>query len=509
MRSKSVVKNFSINLIFTLAIMILSFIIKKVLVSSIGIEGTGLIELFIQLIGYLSIAELGIAAAAAHILYKVLFEKDSHQLNRLMSSIRKIYTKISLVVIFIGFLISLCLPTFLTTTLDTKVVLLVWNIYVVNVAISYLYISEVILLTADQKYYKVRVIQGSLKILQLIVQCIILKCAFSLILYVLVETFANISQYVMLRKKIKGEYTLEHINTEYDKGLIRDTKHIFCHKIGGLLVLNTDYLVITKYVGLNGVAIYSAYMMINNALFSFVNILISSLRAGIGNYIAEKSKEEVYSLYCEINSVFKYVGIFLSVSLYYAISPFIEIWLGKELLLDGLTVYLIMINFFILIYRQSIELFKMASGYFKDIYLPISEGVFNLLLSLYFVRVYGIQGVVLGTVASNILITIIIKPIIVYKEVFKMSSYKYYKSLTKDFSQITIILLGMKYIFSGVLNLSDKYYLIWFLSSLKLSVVLLLLITIVFYFDKDFRYMIERVLNFLKIRSKKWRIKNV
>ena len=100
---------------------------------------------------------------------------------------------------------------------------------------------------------------------------------------------------------------------------------------------------------------------------------------------------------------------------YELINNFIVLWLGKEFILPRLTVFLIIINLFV----TKFVIFKDGNrGFFDDIQLPISEAVINFVLS---------NGVIIGTIASNILIICIARPIIVFKRCFNKNIKDYIK----------------------------------------------------------------------------------
>lgn len=60
---------------------------------------------------------------------------------------------------------------------------------------------------------------------------------------------------------------------------------MFFYKIGGVLVLNIDYLLVLKFFNLSYVMIYGSYMMVFQVvivfMFSFVNVIIVS----VGNFL--------------------------------------------------------------------------------------------------------------------------------------------------------------------------------------------------------------------------------
>ena len=58
-----------------------------------------------------------------------------------------------------------------------------------------------------------------------------------------------------LNKKVKGDY-----------GMLKDVKHLFINTLATVLTNNIDIIIISKFVGLNYVVIYSTYNYFVEAL---------------------------------------------------------------------------------------------------------------------------------------------------------------------------------------------------------------------------------------------------
>ena len=96
------------------------FIQNKYFIQYIGIETLGIMKLFTQLLQYLNIVELGLGSASAFALYKPLAEKKQEQVSIIISTIRSIYNKISLLLLGLGILFTLLLPYFMKIENFTK-----------------------------------------------------------------------------------------------------------------------------------------------------------------------------------------------------------------------------------------------------------------------------------------------------------------------------------------------------------------------------------------------------
>lgn len=113
------------------------------------------------------------------------------------------------------------------------------------------------------------------------------------------------------------------------------------------------------------------------------------------------------------------LGIFCAYMFYISSSTFVSLWMGKEIVLSQQLVLLLSINCFVLIARISFDVAKVGLGYMSDIELPLLEAIINIIVSLVLVHYLGLNGIVIGTIVSNIIVVMILKPVYLYKNALK------------------------------------------------------------------------------------------
>lgn len=104
-RLENSVKNIVFSFGNTILASILSFISRTVFIHILGTDYLGLAGLLGNVLGFLSISELGIATAIGFSLYKPLAEKDYKVVSSLMSLYRKAYSIIGTIVLVSGILL--------------------------------------------------------------------------------------------------------------------------------------------------------------------------------------------------------------------------------------------------------------------------------------------------------------------------------------------------------------------------------------------------------------------
>lgn len=150
------------------------------------------------------------------------------------------------------------------------------------------------------------------------------------------------------------------------------------------------------------------------------------------------------------------------------------------------------------------EIFKDGSGFFDDIQLPISEAVINFVLSIILVQYVGLNGIIIGTIASNVLIIFIAKPIMVFKRCFDRNTKDYIKIYGNYLILIIVSLLSCNYILKFIPLKNVNSWFDWIINGVIVGSITFITVFIVFLSNKDFRN------NLLLLRgNKKWQLKKI
>ncbi|MCB8566202.1 lipopolysaccharide biosynthesis protein [Fusobacterium ulcerans] len=485
--NKKFIRGIYINFIITFVTSLFSFIINKYFANYMGIEKLGLMKLFTQIMAYLNLVDMGIASASTYALYEPLYKKNIERISIIINTITSLYNKIFFFILIIGLLINPIIPFFIKDSTFSKEIYLYWSLYVINTAITYLFVKYSILFTANQEFLYVRAIQGMSKIFYQILQIIVIIKIHSFFLFIFLLILDNITQYIFYKYHYKKYYSHIVKTHEKDKNISKNLKNLFWHKIGGLVVFNTDLILISKFISLEIVGIYASYQMIEQMILTILSIILNVLRPMIGKYIAIHTKEETYDYWKKLNISFLLISIVFSYCTYYLINGFVSLWLGRSYILSDMTVLLICINLFIRCFRGVTDIFKDGSGFFDDIHLPIAEAAINFESSLILVFYLGINGVIIGTILSNVLIICIAKPLLVFKRCFNKDYKKYIKVYGNYLLLIMFSLILSKFLLNYIPILEIYTWVDWLKKAVLITSIISTITLVIFLFSKDFR----------------------
>ena len=125
--------------------------------------------------------------------------------------------------------------------------------------------------------------------------------------------------------------------------------------------------ILSTFVSLDAVGVYSNYFFITNALNSVSQHVFNSFTASVGNMFVLDDKKKQYSIFRDIYFLDFWLFCFVAVSLLCLFNPFIELWIGSDYLFSFDIVCIIVINVYVLGMRKSIYTFREASGlFYKD-----------------------------------------------------------------------------------------------------------------------------------------------
>lgn len=512
-RTDNFLKNAKMNFIFYIFNILFSFISRSFFIRILGADINGLNSLYMSLIGFLNVAELGVGAAVGYSLYDPLSKKKYKKINDIMILFKYYYKNISKIILILGSILSLFLPFLIKGQVDIKLAYSYYFLYLINCAISYLFTYKQTLIIADQKQYKIASILNITKITKMIVQCITIWITKSFFVWILLELLFNVLGMYLANKKIDLEYK-NNINYKSNKNIKtikkenfkigRNISNVFFHKIAGFVVGQTDAILISIFSTLKETGIYTNYIMIISALTGLLGNVIGSVMPSIGNLIAEESEQKSYGIFRKLYLLDNLLAGLFSFIIYKLIDNFIVFWVGKEYLFPKYVVFVLVINLYIQISRGTIDRFKDGFGIYWDIGAPIIESIVNLIFSLLLAWKLGIVGIFIGTIISNILIVELWKPYIVFKEGFKIKISIYIKQTLSIIIKNILIIVISNFIYNFITKyiIINNIFLNLICSSILISFIYLIVILILYYSNKDFKDLLKMISYKLLIKNK-------
>ena len=444
-RTSSTIKNLFWAFIGQGIGLIISFISRIFFLKILGSEYLGLNGLFTNILTVLSLAELGIGTAIIYSLYRPLAVKDELKIKQLMFFYKKTYIIIGIIILILGIAITPFLKYLINDIPNIDYIWLIYILFVINTSVSYFYSYKRNLIIADQNRYIATIYRYLFYILLNITQIIYLVITKDYFGFLVLQIIFTILENIFVSKKAdemypflkdKRKYTLDK---ETKIELFKNTKAMMMHKIGTVVVNSTDNIVLSSFVGLTAVGLYSNYYLVIYALTLITDQLYNSVKSSIGNLYAIEDSNKSYDIFKKLDFLTFWISACCTCCMISLYNPFITIWVGEQYLFSMDIVIAIVINFYLKLMRKSILSFREAAGlFYKDRWKPILESVVNLVVSIILAKKIGTLGVFIGTIVSYVFICIWVEVYVLYRYGFKKSIKIYFKNY---FIELTIVII--------------------------------------------------------------------
>ncbi|MDR2554044.1 MAG: oligosaccharide flippase family protein [Fibromonadaceae bacterium] len=454
MRTRKSIHNVSVMFLTQFITFVLAFVSRTVFIKTLGAEYLGLNGLFFNILNALALAEMGIGTAIAYALYKPIAENDTEQIKSILTFYRKCYFVVGIFITIAGYSILPFLPYLIKDEVTIPVnIYNVYQCFLINSVIGYFFTHKRTIIDETQNKYLTTTIDFTINTIVTIVQIIILWEFQDYMAFLFTRIFGTLvtSIFIFIFANRKFPYIKEqavNLSHSVKKKIWKDVSVVFFHKLGGLVILGMDFLIISAFVGIELVGIYSNYTLIIGTVTMFCHLFVQGADASIGNAIATLKEKDLYVIFRKIAFLTFCISGVNAICLLNLLNPFIELWIGKNYILSDTVVYVIVANFFLMQNRRLILTFKFNAGLFRsDMYKPFIEIVFNLSISIFLVHIYGILGVLIGTLANTFFINIWVEAFIVYKHIFSTSIVNYLKMYL-----IQVLALLFAYAISSYIN---------------------------------------------------------
>jgi len=450
------VMNIKVGMVFYVLSLFLAFFSRKIFLDCLGAEFIGLTGMLMNIMSFLSVAELGIGTSIVYFLYKPLQEENHQKINEVMSMLAFLYRCIGGIIGLTGLVVSLFFPWWFDR-LSTGLPLVYFAFYafLASSAAGYVFNYKQLLVSANQKQYMVNAYFQTIAITQSLVQILLAWYYRNLYLWVAVGLLFTIIGIIVFNYRIRQLYPWLRINLKEGRQnlkkypeVLHKTRQIFVQRIKNFILYRSDELLVGIFVNVTQVAFYGNYTIITSKLNFLVNILSDGMNAGVGNLVAEGNDQNTMKVFWELTAIRFFITGAVVFGLLLFLQAFVVCWFGAQYRLSNLIVYLLIFNIFIFLSRGVVENYISAHGLFSDVWAAWIELVLNLSVTLCLAPFYGIVGILLGKVISVFFIAIFWKPYFLFSHGLKKSVSVYWRGMATYyiiFALYTLVTLAIYY----------------------------------------------------------------
>lgn len=457
-RTWNAIRNMLFGVINKIVTLVFPFILRTILIKILGIEYAGLDGLFVSILEVLNLSEMGLSTAIVYCMYKPIAQDDKGTICALLKLFRKMYLIIGIFVLIIGIALMPFLKFFIKETYPTEINLyLVYGIYLLNSCSSYFFMGyRSAILSAHQRLDITQKVSTLIKGIMYIVQMILLFICRNYYVYVVVIPLFTVFINLLTACEAKRVFPQYSCCGEVSQSVKKDLKE----KISGLMVTKLcavtrnsfDSIFISAFLGLAISAIYSNYYFIMKSVIAILSIVVQAILAGVGNSIQTESVEQNYCDLKRFNFMYLWISGVCTVCLFCLYQPFMELWMGKKNLLSISSVALFCIYFYLLKMGDMQSVYYNAAGlWWHYRKCTIVEAFLNLVLNFVLGKIWGLNGIIAGTLISLFIVNFLYSERLVFKLYFKNGKTKEFYMQQMKYLLVTIFVSVITYQICNVL----------------------------------------------------------
>lgn len=409
MRSKKALKNIIVSMLYQIVSIICGLITPRLILGAFGSTYNGVVSSATQFLSVISLLTVGISGATRLALYKTLAHNDTNATSEVMKANRLYMRKVAICLLAYSILLSIIYP-FISkndlTRIESGTIVLIVSLG--TFADYFFGISNRTLLAADQSGY----IDSAVNIIKTIINtcltAILIKLGYSIFVVKLGSSIVFFLSPLILSIYINKKYRLIN-DCKPNYRALEQRKAVAFHSIANIIHNNTDLVILTVFADAKVISVYTVYYLVVGKVKTIMTVFTNGLESAFGNMWAKRETDALnrnfnlmeYSLFSFTSVIFSCMGIL--------ILPFIKIYTkgitDTNYMLTDLAI-LITITEAIFCVRQPYVILVQATGNYEATKNgAILEAVINLVMSLCLVPMLGINGVIIGTMAANIIRT--------------------------------------------------------------------------------------------------------
>lgn len=406
MKKRRALFNMISSIVLQVVMILSNFIIPRLTIINYGSSINGLINSITQFLSYIILLESGVGSVIQVKYYNAFVKKDNILLSQIYKESKIFFNAIGYIAI--GYVISLCFlyPIIIGSNIPKKTVIILIIIISASTFAQYFFgLINQCLLQADQKMYIVNTAKILVNIFNIIIFILLIKLNSDIFTLKGISIFILTLIPLCLALYTKKNYAINK-TVNRNKEVLKDKFNGLGQHIAAFTNGNTDIIILTIFLGVLEVSVYSVYYIVITGLRSVESALNNGVSAAFGNLIAEKKYEKVKRIYTTYDHLNIIVVFSLFTIAYFMIIPFIRLYTAGSSDINYIRpVYaaIVLLSEGISCLMCSYTCIIFAAGHFKQTMRNcyIEAGI-NIVISLLLVKRLGLIGVGIGTLIAVI-----------------------------------------------------------------------------------------------------------
>jgi len=381
-------------------------LLPRVLIGAFGTTAYGATTSIAQFLSYITLLESGITGVARGALYEPLVRGDKIRISRIRQAIHSFFLKIAGVFLIYTLLVAVCYHDIAKVTVFERPFTF-WLVIAISLSSMSNYlggIADLTLMQADQKQYLTNTVMTVTNVLNVMLVVFLVWSGANLLVVKLSTALIFVTRRVFYTVYVKRHYRLPRVPANGYQLEQRWTG--MGQHIAFFLHTNTDIILLTIFVDLNTVAVYSVYYLVVRSIWDISSSFAGGMEAALGELIAKKKSDDLYRAYRKYSMMLTMVALVLFGCTGVLIVPFVRLYTA------GVTDanYIQPVFALLLILAEAMNCLSLpyttlpvsANQLKQSRWGSYGEAIINLGLSLILIWWNPLVGIALGTMLATV-----------------------------------------------------------------------------------------------------------
>jgi len=493
-RTKALKLNTAASLMSELVVLVTGIILPRLVLVGFGSSSNGLVGSISQFLGFSAVLRAGMGGAVRAALYKPLAEDDGATLSGIMVATQRHMRKIG-AILGIGIIAFAAIyPVLVRDEYDWFFAFsMVLLIGIGTFTDNFFGIKCKILLQADQKYYVQIGIETIATLASTMISIVLILSGYTIQIVKLGAAVGGILNPLLLNLYVKKHYKINWKELPNEKA-IKGRWDAFFQQVAIIMNSNIDLTLLTIFVSLREVSVYTVHSMVINNIGKVVNSFVTGMGSAFGDMIARKESAHLKTSFLTIEWALMAISIVCYSDTMVMLPSFLNLYTKSvndvnyiRPVFGGLMVVTAMLKTL----RLPYQLLSDGAGRFKETRNgAILEVVINLVLSITFTMLIGLEGVLLATLIAGIIRTSEYA-VFCFKNILHVSPWH----IVKHYCILSVTFAGCCVLGKNAIMTEISSYAIWTVNAVIATVVSICMvgvISLIFYRDQ-MKDMLKRV----------------
>lgn len=432
-RTEYSARNMTAAMVGRVLAILAGFCTRIVFTHTLSQDYVGVNGLFTDILNVLALTELGAGTAITYALYQPIAQGDIEKQKSLMGLFRTFYRLVALLVLAGGLLVIPFMDKLIKNPPEVEHLTLIYLLYLGSSAASYLMVYKRTLVDAHQLSYIGVLYQSVFRVLQNVLQIIVLLATRNFILFVSMLILCTLLNNLAISAKADRLFPylrdrdVQKLPDGERREIFKNTRAMLMHKIGTVMVNNTDNLLLSSLVGIVSTGLYSNYFLIIGSIRQVLEEVLRGITASVGNLGVERDKTRVRRIFEAAFFLDQWIYGLAAICTYELIDLVVSACFGAAYVFPRGITLILCINFYLTGMRQAALVFRDSLGVFwYDRYKSLAEAAINLIASILLGQRLGTAGIFLGTMVSTVATSLWVEPLMLYRHWLGGSAKPYF-----------------------------------------------------------------------------------